>query len=179
MNSGFTANARAMPTRCCCIQSHLVQQVIDHVPALIFAGTNLMDIQGFAHDLPDSHPRVQAGGGILEDDLHLPAVRLHFEADLFLLIEDRCAVIDDLAVGRLDQADHRPPQRTFAASAFAHDPQRFSPENGEGYGLDSLHILFGLERVSFYLEVFFQFFYLDQYRFLLIHDFSASSPGFG
>ena len=77
------------------IQSDLVEQPVDFLPAFLLGTAQVMDIQRFSHDFADCHPRVQACGRILEDDLHLPPVRKHGNLCLCFAVKNRFPVVDD------------------------------------------------------------------------------------
>src|SRR5690554_575619 len=53
------------------IQTDHAQQ-LTHALVPLFDRANVVNIQGFADDLPHRHTRVQGGVGVLENDLHIP-----------------------------------------------------------------------------------------------------------
>jgi hypothetical protein len=65
------------------VEANLLEQHPDHVVAVFFARGQMVDIDGLADDLADRHAGVERRGRILEDHLHLTAVREHI--GLFLL----------------------------------------------------------------------------------------------
>ena len=99
-----------------------------------------MDVQGLAHDLAHRHAGVEGGAGVLEDDLHLAPVGQHVHGDPVLAVVDGRAVVDDPARCGVIQPDDGAPQRGLAAAGLADEAQGLAPVDGEGDGLDRLHV---------------------------------------
>ena len=63
------------------VQADIVHQLKDLFPALFFVGVEMVDVQRLTDDVLDGHTRVERGIGVLEDHLHLLAVRQHVDMD--------------------------------------------------------------------------------------------------
>ena len=108
------------------VQPDFVQQFVDALSASRLFLIQSVDVQRFADDLADGHARVKRRGRILEDDLHLAAVRQHVDRDLLLGVVDGRAVEDDAAGRRFVQADGRAAERRLAAAGFADQAERLA-----------------------------------------------------
>ena len=94
---------------------------------------DVMDAHGLADDLPDGHARIERGVGILEDHLHLLAYAGHLGA------RERGEVRageQDLAAGRIVEAEHEAAERGLAAAGLADDCERLAAAHVEGDTID-------------------------------------------
>ena len=98
-------------------QTHQIHQLRRAVERLGLGLIDLVDQHIFRDDLDHRLSGVDAGIGILEDDLHFLAVGVHFPS---AELGDILAVVQDLAAGRLDQFQDRAAQRGLSAAGFAH-----------------------------------------------------------
>ena len=136
------------------VQAHPLQKGDNALPALLLTGAELVDINGFPHNIPNGHAGVQAGVGVLEDDLHLPAEGEHihggfhpaFGAAVFIqnrasvgvlegapaAVVNHFPVVEDAAVGGLVEAEHGPAHGGLAAAGFSHQPQGLPLADEEG-----------------------------------------------
>ena len=97
-----------------------------------------MDREPFADDVLDPHPRVEGADGVLEDDLHVAPRRLELGPGE---LRDQVGPSKlDLAGGRLEQADQRPPERRLAAARLADEPERLAPPDLEVDAVDGLDV---------------------------------------
>src|SRR5690625_279715 len=96
-----------------------------------------MDFQCLANDVAHRHAGVQAGEGVLEDDLHLLAVLPHLA---LVQLGDVNAVELHLAAGGFDEAQDAAAGSSLSASGFPHQAYHFAGFDGEGDVLDSLHV---------------------------------------
>ena len=130
--------------------------------AFLLAGTEFVDVDGFSHNVPNGHPGVQAGVGVLKDDLHLPPVGQHIQGGLlacfgvavpvqhrpallvlegaFAAVKDHLTVVDDAAVGGLVQAEHGAAHGGLAAAGFPHQAQGLPLADKEGNVVHRLDI---------------------------------------
>src|SRR5207237_6498467 len=84
-----------------------------HAPHLCLAAGQPVALRRLADDVPDGHPRVERGIGVLEDDLHVPAQ----PAQLFLAeLEDVPSLEERLAGRRLLEPEDHPAGRRLAAA---------------------------------------------------------------
>ena len=177
------------------VQAHHAQKLLDALGALGLAGAQLVDVQGLADDLAHRHAGVQGGGGVLEDDLHLPPVGEHVRRLLpghrllhqqgalvlgavgvlhgdglalegVLVLVDGLTVVEDGAGGGLMEPQDGAAQGGLAAAGLAHQAQGLAPLDEEG------HVLHGLDAGALHAldgEVFGQVVHLDQDVLVLSH----------
>src|SRR5690606_38491219 len=91
------------------------------IDALAAVGADAIDDQAFLDDLADRHARIEAGEGVLKDDLHATAQRPHGGT---ALVVDRLAVEPDLAALIVDEPDQRLAEGGLARARLPHDAQR-------------------------------------------------------
>src|SRR5579884_768757 len=75
------------------------------------------------YDLVDRHPRVKRAEGVLEDHLHLPTHRTHLSRPQLCNVPP---TDDDAPGSDGHEPQQRPAQGGLAASALAHEPERFT-----------------------------------------------------
>ena len=121
---------------------------------VLLVGQDLVDDDGLADDLADRLSGVQRSVGILEDDLHILAQRLHIAR---VQLCDILAVEDDLAGGRLNQAQNTAARRGFAAAGFTDHAKGLAFFDGKG---DVVH---RMELAARRVKVFFQVLDLEQF----------------
>src|SRR6266513_199703 len=111
-----------------------------HPPDLFFAAGEPVDLQRLADDVPDGHPRVERGIGVLEDDLHVPAQ----PAQLFLAeLEDVPSLEERLPGRRLLEPQDHPARRRLAAAGLSHEPEGLALADEKADvvdGLDGPHL---------------------------------------
>src|SRR5206468_8288749 len=95
-----------------------------------------MDDEGFAEDGADRHARIERGERILEHKLHVPPHRAQIVA---AELADILTVENDLAVGRLDQAQHAASGRRLAAAGFADEAERLAAVDRERDPIDGIN----------------------------------------
>ena len=122
------------------VEAHALQQADDAVAAVLVVGGQLVDVDAFAHDVPDGHAGVQAGVRVLEHDLHAAAVGQHIDGDVLFFVKQHLAVIDDGAVGGLVQAQQRAARGGLAAAGLAHQAQGLAFADGKADVVHGLHI---------------------------------------
>ncbi len=83
-----------------------------------------MQRHGVSEDRPDLLARIQAGVGILEDDLHPLAEAAHVASGQ---LEDVCPVEDHLPGGGLLETEDQPSHRGLPGAALPHQPHDLSP----------------------------------------------------
>ena len=101
--------------------------------ALVAGEVGPEDLQGLGDGIADGHARIEAGQGVLEDDLHVLARR---PQGLALSLGDVAAHQGHGPVGGLDQVQHGPRQGGLAATALAHHAQGLPLAHLEG---DAVH----------------------------------------
>ena len=102
---------------------------------VLLVGQDLVDDDGLADDLADRLSGVQRSVGILEDDLHILAQRLHIAR---VQLCDILAVEDDLAAVRLFQPVQAAQERGFAAAGGADQHHAVAFVNGQVYAFQHL-----------------------------------------
>ncbi|BBK32731.1 hypothetical protein STHU_33650 [Allostella humosa] len=116
-------------------QPHLGQE-LGHPPAPVAAGAQAMDAQGVAHRVGDPAARVQAGIGVLEDDLHA-AAEAHG-----VLAQHRRRILP-LQQEAAGAGRHQPCQavgeRGLAAAGFADHCQRLARLDGQRHPVQRVH----------------------------------------
>ncbi len=130
------------------VQAHTLQQSNDLVMAILGILCQMMDVDALAHDITNGHTGVKARIRILEHDLHTAAVRQHVHCNVVLLVEQHLAVIDDLAVGRLVQAQQAAAGRGLAAAGLTDQTQRFALADRKADIVHSLNELFLLAHAA-------------------------------
>ena len=138
------------------VQPHMVHQLQNARHALFLGLVKFMDIQRLADDVGDRHAWVQGRIGILKDHGGLFAELLDIGWGLQLF-----SVIPDFAAGGLIQMQDRAANGGLAAAGLAHQTQRLSLVDAEGYAVHRLE-RFGLEHTYVDIEVFFQVFDFNQ-----------------
>ena len=118
------------------------------------------DDHGLGDDLRHRQPGVDAGIGVLEDDLHLGAVGPHL---LFAAFGDVLPLEEDLPGRGLDEPQDGPPQGGFSAAGLPHHTQGVPLVDAE---TDVVH---RVEEAVFHLEIFFQVPCFQQRDLLLFH----------
>ena len=104
-------------------QTDQLQQLADARASRRLRRGESMQHQGLAQHGAHRHARIERGVGILEDHLHVPALRAHprlRQAEQILAIEAHASA------RWFEQAQHQPADRRLAATRFAHDCQRFA-----------------------------------------------------
>ena len=150
INFGSTASARAMPMRWRCpplnscgyrcayagVQPDRLQQF--HNPFLPrgCAFGQFMNVQRLADDLLHRHARIQRAVGVLKNHLELPPPRAQFRAAQF---RDVLALEQNASRRRFDQPHDGAAERRLAATAFAHQPERFARRDAEAHIIHRLH----------------------------------------
>ena len=94
-----------------------------------------VDAQALADAVADRRPRVEAGVGVLEDDLHPPAVGLEVGA---LERRELGAVELDRPGGRLDEPQDEPTDGRLAAARLADQAERLAAPDVEADAVDGL-----------------------------------------
>src|SRR5699024_7855556 len=104
------------------VESHHLEQLFDTIQPLL-TGAAIEIIERLGDDTPYGISRVERAKRILEDHLHVGARVADLAgaemADLF-------ALEVDLTRRRLDQLQHRTPQRGLATAALAHQAQHLA-----------------------------------------------------
>ena len=116
--------------------------------ALLGVGAQVVDVDTLAHDVADRHAGVKARIGVLEHNLHTAPVGQHIHRNLFLLVKQHLAVIDNRAVGRLIQAQQGAAGGRLAAAGFADQTQGLALADGKAHVIHSLHILLVLAHAA-------------------------------
>ena len=117
------------------VQTHL-GQYFAHALLAILGRANTVDHQSLGHTLAHGDTRVKRGVGILKDNLHITAQRLHLAA---VGLEDVLALEEYLASGGLLQPQHRAPSSRLPAAALSHQPQRLATAHVETYVIHRFH----------------------------------------
>ena len=135
-------------------QAHHVHQVRCVVEDLLLCGQRLVDEHVLGDDLDDGLTGVQAGVGVLEDDLELLTHLLHLAG---VVLGDVLPVVEDLAGGRLDKPQNGAAQGAFSAAGLAHHADGLT---GIDLHVDTVHrVEVGLVA---HLEVLFQVYRFQQ-----------------
>lgn len=133
-------------------QAGYVHQLAHAVLQIGLVLINLVDYELLGYQLEDRVARVQAGIGVLEDELHLLAQRTHL---LFVIGEDVLALIVDLAGGVGLEPQDGAPQGGLAAARLANYAQRGALLDGKA------HVVHGVEHTGAGLEVLLEVFDLQ------------------
>jgi hypothetical protein len=114
------------------VESDAVQQVTCDLLAAT-PWSDAVDLQRLRDRLPDGHPGVKAGVGVLEDHLCLPSEPLQL-----LVVEggDVLVVEQDGAVRRLLQPEDRLRRRRLSTAGLADEPDRLTAVDGKGDAVD-------------------------------------------
>ena len=126
--------------------------------AVVVIGADVVDAHRLDQNLADSEARVQAGVGVLKDDLDAAAVLAHLRC---VQLREVFALKHDAAGCRVGQARQHHAHRGFAGAGFAHHAQRAAfvqREIGPFHGAE--HAAF--EKASFKRIVFAQAFDFNQ-----------------
>src|SRR6185503_11900223 len=116
------------------IEAHSLQKFRDAVaPCAAFDRT--VNVQRLADDLIDAQARVEAGIGILEDDLEPAAVSPHVPLRQCAQID---AIEDDPALVRLDEPERAAAGRCLARSGFADEADDGAALHVEAHAIDRL-----------------------------------------
>ena len=117
------------------IQSNFAKQFFDHIGTVLFGLGQLVNINSLSDDLSYSHTRVEGCGRILENNLHLSAVRQHINCLFFSqrfairpqrIVIDRLSIIYDLTAGRLMKADNGTAKGRFTTSGLSYQTKGLS-----------------------------------------------------
>ena len=111
-------------------QPHPLQHGVDVVVGFLLGLDHMVGQQGLGDDVPDGHPGIEGGVGVLEDHLHLAAPGLEL---LLGHAGDVLAVQHDLPGGGVVHADDRPGAAGLAAARLAHQAQGLPSADGEGH----------------------------------------------
>ncbi len=104
--------------------------------ALLPAGGEIVQPDGFADDVTYIHARVERGIRILEDDLQVPPQL----AQLALIeLQDRASLIAHIACSRLDQAQQKAAQGGLAAARLTHNGEGLAATDAERHAVDGTH----------------------------------------
>ena len=136
----------------------------DFFTAFGLVGSQMMDINSLAHNIPYRHAGVQACIRILKDNLHPASIRKHIDALLFTKhriacsvsdrlsgfirqrhiagIENDLIIVDNPSGGRFIQPQQRTARCRLSAAAFSDQAQRLSFADKKGYIVNRLHIFF-------------------------------------
>src|SRR6185312_6921591 len=116
-------------------QSDLFEQLGDPL-ALRAAGSDAVDAERLADNIAGSHPWIERGERVLEDDLHGAPDR----TQLGLAEVGNVALVQpDAAAGRLDQAQDAACHGRFAAAGLADKAQCFADAKRETDTVDRMH----------------------------------------
>ncbi len=97
-----------------------------------------MHQQRFADDFADTMARIERTGGVLEDDLHLPAKTTQ---RLATQIENWFSIEVNTAVGGGNEAKDGPTYGGFAAAGFADNAEGLAGLNGETYAINGFDMV--------------------------------------
>ena len=112
-------------------QAHADEQLFDAVFEFR-SRCDLVDDEGFGHDVEDGHARVERREGVLEDVLQFsPQVTHVFFAEAAQVELLAVVMEDDFAVGGFYQANDGPPGCGLTAARFADQTEGFAPVQGE------------------------------------------------
>ena len=112
-------------------QAHANEQLLDAIFEFR-SRCDLVDDEGFGHDVEDGHARVERREGVLEDVLQFPAEVAHVFFAEAAQVELLAVVMEDnLAVGGFYQANDGPPSCGLTAARFADQTEGFAPVQGE------------------------------------------------
>ena len=137
------------------VHTHKPQQLIDPLPPLLpFA--DAVDVQPFGNNIRNGHPGVQAGVGVLVDDLHFSGQRHPFFGGQ---AGDVPALKEDATVRGGIQTDDGPAQGGFSAAGFAYQAQGHSLLDAEGNIIHGLQPGFAVD-----FKVFLQVFHFQKHQ---------------
>ena len=111
------------------------QEIGDHIIDLTL-GHRTMDLERLSDRLADRATGIQAGEGVLEDDLRLAPVRPQRPGPQ---VRDVGTIEPDGAAGRIQQADDQVGQRRFATAALADHRQRLAAIDVQADLLHGVH----------------------------------------
>src|SRR5690606_946598 len=125
------------------VAAHVVRRHADalqeagHLLLALAATREVVDGHGLTDDVAYRHAWVEAGEGVLEDYLHLPAVLAHGG---LVDLDDVDAVELDLTGGRLDQPQDAAADGRLARAGLADQTHDLTLLNGEADVLDGLDV---------------------------------------
>ena len=122
---------------CSGLRPDQVQQLLDPLAAAALGRDVAVDLEGFADDVADRHPRVQRRVRVLEDDLDVAAQPPHRGALLGVHVHP---VEDELAGRRLLQPHQHPTQGRLAAAGLPDDAERLALVELEGDAVERLDL---------------------------------------
>ena len=129
-------------------QAHFFQQRQRQPGALILILADAVDAHRLGQNLPHGKARIQAGVGVLKNDLDAAAVNAHLRG---AQLRQVLALKQDTALGRIGESGQHHAQRRFAGARLTHHAQRAALVQGKVSVLDSAeHAAFeqtGLELV--------------------------------
>src|ERR1700736_5545038 len=117
-------------------QPHRSQQLV-HPRVDFFTSRELVNDEWLGDDIADSHSRVQARVGVLENNLHLPAQGAHIAA---ADIRDILAFEKNLARGWFEQAEHASPKSCLARARFSNESQCLAALDSKRYAVNGLDV---------------------------------------
>ena len=122
------------------VHAHIVELEGGLLPIAAPGRADMVNAHGLGDDVRHLHPLVQAGGGVLENQLPVGLQQLPVgpEGPVVAGVD---SVEADLAPGGPVQIHHAPGHGGFSAAGFPHQAQNLPPANGEG------HIVHGGEGV--------------------------------
>jgi hypothetical protein len=92
---------------------------------MVLLAIDSVDLKRLGHEGKNAHSWIQAGIRVLKNDLHLSPKLLHFRERQ---VDDARSLEDDLTACGFMQANKASSYRRFAATRFAHKPERFAPK---------------------------------------------------
>ena len=113
-----------------------LEHVVDDRPAALPPG-DAVDREPLGDQVADLHARIERPHRVLEHDLHVPALLLQGAG---AELEEVDAVERDLALGRLEQPQQRPPERRLPAARLAHEAHRLAAADVEVDAVDRLEV---------------------------------------
>src|SRR5947209_12194555 len=117
------------------LEPDLHEQARDTLFARLGGGREIVNDEGFADDGADRHARIERGERILEHELHVPPHRAQIVATELANV---LTVEADLAVGRLDQAQHAAARGRLAAAGFADEAEGLAAIDRERHAVDRI-----------------------------------------
>src|SRR3954470_4890868 len=124
-------------------ESDAIERVGDAGRALV--PRHPVDSEALAYEVAYAHARIERAHGVLEDDLHVAALRLQPRA---LEAREVLALDRDRAGGRLDETQQRAAERRLAAARLAHEAESLAAANLEVDAVDGVHLPDGAAKQS-------------------------------
>ena len=118
------------------IEAHPLEQGGHHLVALA-AARDAMHLDRLADDAPHAHARIQAGDGILKNDLHVPPQPAEFFAAVG---EEVHPFVANIAAGGGDEPQDRAADGGLAAARFANEAERLAGLDIEADAIDCLDV---------------------------------------